>query len=142
MRPNLGYYVQTINDLVKETEAIGENMHPNYEEIRQAIDEKKIADLSQERLAEIAETFKEGTEKYRLMLKKISQLRPPANVMGIHKKFERAYMSYVAGCDEMILSIADGVDTEAFDAAEQKQDQATDDISFAIQRMTALLLKK
>ncbi len=42
----------------------------------------------------------------------------------------------------MILSIADGVDREAFDASEKKQDEATDEISFAIQRMTALLLKK
>ena len=41
VRPNLGFYVQTINDLVKETEAIGEKMNPNYEEIRKAIDEKK-----------------------------------------------------------------------------------------------------
>ena len=30
------FYVQTINDLVKETEKIGETMNPNYEEIRQA----------------------------------------------------------------------------------------------------------
>ena len=43
---------------------------------------------------------------------------------------------------QMILSIADGVDREAFDASEKKQDEATDEISFAIQRMTALLLKK
>ncbi len=41
MRPNLGFYVQTINDLVKETEKIGETMNPNYEEIRQALDKKK-----------------------------------------------------------------------------------------------------
>ncbi|OTO30166.1 hypothetical protein A5876_000732 [Enterococcus sp. 3C8_DIV0646] len=76
------------------------------------------------------------------MLEKISKLRPPANVMGIHKKFERAYMKYVAGCDEMILSLDNKIDQEAFDAAEAKQDEATDEISFAIQRMTALLLKK
>ncbi|EAA0289481.1 hypothetical protein B5H26_15270, partial [Listeria monocytogenes] len=100
MRPNLGFYVQTINDLVKETEAIGEKMNPNYEEIRKAIDEKKEAEVTPERLAEITRIFKEGTDKYRLMLEKISKLRPPANVMGIHKKFERAYMKYVAGCDE------------------------------------------
>ena len=142
VRPNLGFYVQTINDLVKETEAIGEKMNPNYEEIRKAIDEKKEAEVTPERLAEITRIFKEGTDKYRLMLEKISKLRPPANVMGNHKKFERAYMKYVAGCDEMILSLDNKIDQEAFDAAEAKQDEATDEISFAIQRMTALLLKK
>ncbi|GAB7305481.1 MULTISPECIES: hypothetical protein [Enterococcus] len=142
MRPNLGFYVQTINDLVKETEKIGETMNPNYEEIRQALDKKKESELSPERLETIEASFKKGTDKYRLMLEQISKLRPPATVMGIHKKFERAYTKYVAGCEEMILSIADGVDREAFDAAEKKQDEATDEISFAIQRMTALLLKK
>lgn len=142
MRPNLGFYVQTINDLVKETEKIGETMNPNYEEIRQALDKKKESELSTERLETIEASFKKGTDKYRLMLEQISKLRPPATVMGIHKKFERAYTKYVAGCEEMILSIADGVDREAFDASEKKQDEATDEISFAIQRMTALLLKK
>ena len=142
MRPNLGFYVQTINDLVKETEKIGETMNPNYEEIRQALDKKKESELSPERLETIEVSFKKGTDKYRLMLEQISKLRPPATVMGIHKKFERAYTKYVAGCEEMILSIADGVDREAFDASEKKQDEATDEISFTIQRMTALLLKK
>lgn len=103
---------------------------------------KKESELSPERLETIEASFKKGTDKYRLMLEQISKLRPPATVMGIHKKFERAYTKYVSGCEEMILSIADGVDREAFDASEKKQDEATDEISFAIQRMTALLLKK
>lgn len=64
--------------------------------------------------------------------------------MGIHKKFERAYLSYVAGCEEMIQSInvEKGIDTDLFEASEKKQDQATDDISLAIQKMTNLLMKK
>ena len=51
-------------------------MNPNYEEIRKAIDEKKEAEVTPERLAEITRIFKEGTDKYRLMLEKISKLRP------------------------------------------------------------------
>ncbi len=72
MRPNLGFYVQTINDLVKETEKIGETMNPNYEEIRQALDKKKESELSPERLETIEASFKKGTDKYRLMLEQIS----------------------------------------------------------------------
>lgn len=83
MRPNLGFYVQTINDLVKETEKIGETMNPNYEEIRQALDKKKESELSPERLETIEASFKKGTDKYRLMLEQISKLRPPATVMGL-----------------------------------------------------------
>ena len=35
-----------------------------------------------------------------------------------------------------------GVDHDLFDASEEKQDQATENISSAIQKMTNLLLKK
>lgn len=78
--------------------------------------------MSPEELAEIVHLFEEGTKKYRVILKKISQLRPPAKVMGIHKSFEKAYTSYVAGCEEMTQSIQpeSGVDHDLFDASEEK----------------------
>ncbi|KAF1303040.1 hypothetical protein IV487_03895 [Enterococcus saccharolyticus] len=142
MKPNLGYYVQKINDIVKDTEAIGEEMHPCYEEIRQAIDKEETAAITDERREEICKIFQEGTTQYEAMLETVRSLRPPARVMGIHKKFERAYVDYVAGCQEMIGSVTNGIDVTAFDAAEQKQDQATEEISFAIQRMTSMLLKR
>lgn len=144
MLPNMGYYVQAVDRMVKETEEIGETMHPKYQVIREAIDQNKTADLSSEELTEISGLFKEGTKKYQLILKKISQLRPPAKVMGTHKNFEKAYISYVAGCEEMIQSITtkDGVDVALFNASEEKQDKATENISSAIQKMTNLLLKK
>lgn len=144
MLPNIGYYVQTVDRMVKETEEIGEQMHPKYQVIREAIDQKKTAKLTSEELAEIIHLFEEGTEKYRIIAKKISQLRPPVKVIGIHKNFEKAYLSYVAGCEEMIQSIQPetGVDSELFDASEEKQDNATEKISSAIQKMTNLLLKK
>lgn len=104
MRPNLGFYVQTINDIVKTTEDIGEVMNPYYEEVRQAIDKNKVNDLTAERIAEIQAKFKEGTEKYELMLKKVGTLKPTPQVLGIHKKFQHAYTEYVAGCNEMILA--------------------------------------
>lgn len=141
VKPNAGFYVQKINDIVKDTEAIGEKMNPNYEVIRQAIDEDKLTELTPESLAETTAIFEEGTGKYREMFRTIGELSPPAKVLGIHKKFERAYENYVAGCEEMIASIKEGkVDVAAFDAAETKQDDATEVISFSIQRMTNLLL--
>lgn len=143
MRPNLGLYIQNINQIVQDTEAIGETLNPKYEEIRQAIDQEQLAAVSAETISEIVETFEKGTSKYEAMLKQIRSLRPPAQVLGIHKKFEHSYANYVAGCQEMIASLAQGqVNIEAFNAAEEKQDSATDGISFAIQRMTRVLLKK
>lgn len=38
MLPNIGYYVQSVDRMVKETEEIGEQMHPKYQVIREAID--------------------------------------------------------------------------------------------------------
>ena len=128
MRPNLGFYVQTINDIVKTTEDIGEVMNPYYEEVRQAIDKNKV----------------NGTEKYELMLKKVGTLKPTPQVLGIHKKFQHAYTEYVAGCNEMILATdpETGIDADLFNASEEKQDQATDELTFAITRMSNILLKK
>lgn len=144
MKPNLGYYVQKINDIVKETEEIGEKMNVYYEEIRTAIDEDKVTDLSPERIAEIHTLFENGTKEYAILLERASQLRPPARVMGIHKKFERSYIEYLEGCNEMVASLdaEKGVDIALFNNSEEKQDKATDDISFAITRMSNLLLKK
>lgn len=70
MRPNLGYYVQSIDNIVKETEAIGEEMNPSYENIRKAINEEKVSELSTKMLAETHDLFEKGTAKYRDMLKK------------------------------------------------------------------------
>ncbi|MGM0213444.1 hypothetical protein [Enterococcus sp. AZ109] len=139
MRPNVGFYAGEINALIKNTEEMGEKLHPSYEEIRTAIDEKK--ELDSERVSEIHELFAEGTKFYQLNLEKIKLLKPPAKVMGNHKKFEKAYTEYVAGCQEMTDSLVPEVNVEAFDAAEQKQDNATDVIYKTIQKITNLLLK-
>jgi hypothetical protein len=68
-------------------------------------------------------------------------LKPPAKVIGNHKKFERAFIQYVEGCQEMTDSLLPEVNEEAFNAAEKKQDEATDKIYKTIQKITNLLLK-
>jgi len=141
MRPNTGFYAREINEIVQNTEKMGERLHPSYEEIRTALDENKIADFDQERLSEIHELFKEGTQFYQLNLEKIGLLKAPAKVMGNHKSFEKAYVQYVAGCQEMTDSLLPEVNEEAFNAAEKKQDAATDIIYKTIQKITNLLLK-
>lgn len=144
MRSNVGYYAETINSVVKETEETGEKMNPNYEKIRQAIDEDKLADLSSEVLAETIALFKEGTSAYKILLERLTKLRAPAKAMGLHKKLEKAYKDYIAGCEEMILSIdpEKGVDKESFDLSEKKQDEASDTIMFSIEKISNILLKK
>ncbi|MHC5375524.1 hypothetical protein ACYSNU_17270 [Enterococcus sp. LJL120] len=145
MRPNLNYYVQAINDIVNDTEKIGGEMNPSYEIIRNGIDNDQLSDLTTEKLSQIINEFETGTSSYQTMLERVKTLRPPAKVMGIHKKFEKAYMNYVEGCQEMIQSINPDeatVNIEGFDQAEQKQDEASDVIVFSIERMTKILLNR
>ncbi|MBM7710678.1 hypothetical protein [Enterococcus xiangfangensis] len=141
MRPNTGFYAREINEIVQNTEKMGERLHPSYEEIRQAIDDKKITEFDQEKLSEIHELFKEGTQFYQLNLEKIGLLKAPAKVMGNHRSFEKAYAQYVIGCQEMTDSLLPTVDEAVFNAAEKKQDDATDTIYKTIQKITNLLLK-
>lgn len=142
-KPNLGYYIQKINDIVTASEEIGEEMNPSYEIIREAIDAGKVADLTEEQLKKTHELFTGGTTKYRAMLSEIKGLKAPVKVMGIHKKLEKAFESYVEGCQEMIDSIdleKTAVNADKFNASEAKQDEATDNISFCIQRVTQLVM--
>lgn len=144
MKANLGFYIQKINDIVKETEAIGETMNPYFEEVRNAIDADTVGELSTDKLTEVHANFAKGTASYQGLLNTIKGLKAPAKVIGIHKKLEKSYTDYVAGCQEMVDAIdpaAGSVDQAAFDGAEKKQDETTDTIAFCIQRMTSLLMK-
>ena len=144
-KPNLGFYIQKINDVVTASEQVGEEMNPSYEVIRQAIDSNSISELSAEELKNTQDLFLSGTDKYRELLAQIKGLKAPAKVMGIHKKLEKLFVLYVEGCQEMVDSInveANSVNEEMFNASEAKQDEATDSISFCIQRVTQLVLGK
>ena len=144
MKSNLGFYVQKINDIVKDTETIGESMNPFFEEVRTALDTDQVASLGAGKIGEIKTNFTAGVAQYDAMLTTIKGLRPPAKVLGIHKKLEKSFSSYVASCQAMV----DALDSEAgtvaqaqFDQAEKEQDEQTDSIAFCIQRMTSILLK-
>ncbi|AQP53213.1 hypothetical protein CBF34_07915 [Vagococcus penaei] len=143
-KPNTGYYIRMINSIVTESENIGEEMNASYEVVRQSIDNNTLDSLSQEKLSEIYSIFSQGTVKYDVLMDEINKLKAPVKVLGIHKKFEKAFSHYVAGCKEMLNSILVDdakVDVEAFNASEAKQDEATDEIAFSIQRITQLIVK-
>ncbi|MGX4686431.1 hypothetical protein JNUCC83_05955 [Vagococcus sp. JNUCC 83] len=144
-KPNIGQYLQVINAIVTESEKVGEQMNPSYEIVRKAIDEDKLSNLSVEQLTEIKNQFSTGTEEYRVMENSLLHLKAPVKVLGIHKKLEKAFKDYVEGCQEMVDSIDAEhakVEVEAFNTSEIKQDEATDSISFCIQRITQIIMNK
>lgn len=142
MRVDLGYYIQMINQIIQDTEAVGEKMNPKFEEVKKAIEDNQISSLSSERLAEILTTFNEGTQKYKEYLAQLQGLKAPARIIGLHKKLVVAYQKYVQGCLDMIASLEGEVVVDAFNQAEQYQDEASETIAFVIQRMTMLLMKR
>lgn len=140
MKPNPNFYAQKVSQIVQEIEKIGEKMNPDYEFLRQMIDKKQLDELTDEKKQEIRTAFQVGTDQYKALFDQLKKLRAPARVMGMHKKFERAFEDYVAGCQGMVDSLKDTtVDVSSFAAAEKQQDDATDAISFAIQRIMNLL---
>lgn len=143
MKPNLGQYVQMINKIVTDTEVIGGEMHPYFEEVRTALDTDE-SKLTVGTLTAVHENFSEGTAKYQELATLISNQKVPVKVMGIHKKLEKSYAAYVAACQKMVDSIdpENGkVDRVAFDASEAEQDEVSGTVAFCIQRITGLLSK-
>lgn len=144
MKPNLGYYVQKINDIVSETETIGETMHPYYEKVRTALDKKQTAELTTSQLEEVKAKFSEGTAAYQQLNTVLQGLVAPVKVLGIHKKLQKAFSAYVIACEEMVTAIeptTPTVNEELFNHSEQAQDDTSDTISFCIQRLTGSLMK-
>lgn len=142
-KANVGFYIQKINDIVTDSEKVGETMHPSYESIRQAIDNGTLGELTEESLSETQTLFSNGTEKYRTMKQELDALKAPVKVIGVHKKLQKAFENYVDGCQEMVESIVPAeanVNVDAFNDSEAKQDSATDEISFCIQRITQLVM--
>ena len=67
VKPNLGFYVQKINQIVTDTEKIGEEMNPSFETIREAIDNDQTTEITEEKRQEIIQIFTTGTKQYQEM---------------------------------------------------------------------------
>lgn len=139
MGPNLAYYLQHLNSFVEETEKIGENMHADYEKLRKAIDEGKTTELSEEVLASIHAEFAKGVTAYEALVPQLAQLRPPAKAMGVHKRLEKTFKTYVADCQDMVEAVEGSLDIEKFNASEAAQDKSSEELAFCIQKITRTL---
>lgn len=62
-RPDLAYYLTTINTVVTDTEQIGTDLNDAFEEIKGAIENKAAANFDDARRLEIIALFQEGTDK-------------------------------------------------------------------------------
>lgn len=138
---NIGQYFQKINDVITNTEEMGSKMNPYYEELRTAIDENK--EVTTETLAKVYTIFEEGTEVYHQYQANVEKMAAPVKLMGLHKKFVKAYVEYVAACDDMLASVNpdEGLNVEQFNASEKAQDEASQKVSAAVSRMATMLMR-
>lgn len=139
MGPNLNIYLQKLSTFVEETEQVGEKMNPDYEKVRTAIDEKKTTELSRDDLKAVYDVFAAGVADYVGYQASLTAMRAPAKVIGIHKRLEKTFAKYLAGCQAMLESVDGKLDVEQFEAAEKEQDEASNGISFCVQRIMQLV---
>lgn len=59
------YYAKTINDVMDGITSIQEKMDPDYQLVRNAIDENAVDKIAEEKYFSIIENFTKGTNGYR-----------------------------------------------------------------------------
>ena len=116
-------------------------MSPQFQTLRTAIDDDKLADVAADDFADIQSSFANGTAEYRTLAEKLNAASAPARLLGNHKLLVGAFDRFVQGCQEMTDSLQDGgkIDVAKFDAAEQAQDAETDKITKYIQKISLLV---
>lgn len=135
------FYAKTINDVVEGITDIQEKMDPDYQQVKNAINDDTVGDIPEDKYFSIIENFTKGTNGYRDLQTKLEKSTVPARLVGNHHLLVGAFKAFVAGCQAMIDSMHDDrtVDVKAFQAAEAAQDKATDDIGKYLGRVDQLV---
>lgn len=134
-------YGRLINDVMSDVEKLQDRMSPQFQTLRDAIDDDKLADVSADDFATIQSSFADGTTEYRELAGKLNAASAPARLLGNHKLLVGAFDRFAQDCQDMTDSLQDGgkIDVAKFDAAEQAQDAETDKITKYIQKISLLV---
>ncbi|WP_071131301.1 hypothetical protein [Enterococcus timonensis] len=136
MKTNMKGYLEKLNEFVQGSEGVADKMDPFYQQAAENLTENK---LSAENLAAIHENFASGVAEYRVMLEKLTQMKPPAKAMGLHLRLQKTFARYVEECQMMVEAVDGKLDVEKFQAAEAAQDKSSNDIGYCVQKITAIL---
>ena len=133
-------YGRLIDSVMGRVEEIQDWLSPEFEELRQAIHDDKLAAVADDRYAKIRKDFADGSAEYGELLKKFEGASAPARFIGNHKMLTKAFASFVAGCNAMTTSLGDNkqIDVAAFDAAEKQQDAETEKITKYLTKIQVL----
>lgn len=142
MKPvSLGQFFQQLGQIMQETEGIGSQMNPYYEEIEKELKKNEEPNFTKETLAKVAMEFEDGVEKYIELEQKVTKMQAPAKLMMLFKQFQKDYQEYVRGC-KMMLDAVDpekGFNHKLFMEAEELQDKRSQALSKVMTRMMRFL---
>ncbi|WP_057771231.1 hypothetical protein [Lactobacillus selangorensis] len=132
-------YANEINSMISITQDNQDKMDPYYEKLKTAIADNKVADISAADYKKTQTEFQTGTDHYKKALINLKNAKAPARLIGNHHILSSAYQQFVDGCQMMCDSLGDDkkVNVEMFHDAEKAQDEATDRMSRAIQKIMA-----
>lgn len=135
------HFSNVMQQVMGGTEEEQDVLNPKFQALRQAIDNGTLAAFDPAAYQTTKKMFAKGTEKYQALLKALTDVTPPARFIGTHKLLIAAYRDFVAGCQAMTSSLADGpekLDVAAFNAAEKAQDVATERIMTQLSKITRI----
>lgn len=134
-------YAKTINQVMDTVESVQDDISPKFEVLRQALDDNKLASVTEADYQTTLDAFNAGTDKYKELLAKLQTAKAPARLVGNHKLLTGAFDDFVNGCVAMIDSMHDkpeALDQAAFDQSEADQDDAQERIMKHLQKISSL----
>lgn len=131
-------YARVINNMVQKTQEVQERLNPQFEIIKTALNSSKVADIKVDEYIAIKADFQKGTDEYKAVAETLHAAKSPAKLMGMHHNLVTAYDRYAQACQDMVDSMEDTpeVNKAAFESAEKNQEEASDDISKFIQKIS------
>jgi len=136
-------YMPVLSKVIESTEKMGEELNPEFEKLRQAIDNDAVAQMVPAEFNDIQMEFSDGTEQYQKNLALLKKAAAPARLIGRHRNLVAAYEAYTNACAAMTSSMdieKQTIDTAVFDQAEKDQEAEMARISNHVQRIMSSVM--
>ncbi|WP_172188839.1 hypothetical protein [Lentilactobacillus kribbianus] len=139
---NVQVYTGVLSQVIDSTSKNGSDLNDDFELVRNAIDNDKVAEIGSEKLLAIKQHFQSGTDVYQNNLQKLEAVATPVKLIGRQKQMISAYRSYAQACQIMTNSILpdeNTIDVDAFNQSEKDQEAAIAKVSDYTTRIMNML---
>lgn len=139
---NVQVYAGVLSQVIDSTTQNGSDLNDDFEILRKAVDDDKVADIDTDALTKIKNHFQEGTDIYKADLLKLEKVAVPVKLLGRHKQLVRYYEEYTNACQAMTDSInpeGHSIAVEMFNQAEKDQEASIASISNTTSRIMSAM---